>query len=589
MIKRPISLFAFFRYILKPHRKWFCLSLCTRLVWAIETSTTPYVLKYIIDTITIFGGDPADIIPYVTIPTCIYIVLWIIRPIYFRLWDYVNLKMYTSIRRDVTMHTFSYLTGHSHEYFQNNFAGSLQNKISDLTDGTADVVKKTEEGIGTLMMISIAVGTMALTHRVFALILGGWFLSFIGISWLFSGTIQKHSRAFSKARTQHIGSLVDSITNTMNTRLFSKRAYENDRISKVVDNTVHKDRIMQWAILKLRGVWDITIVSMMVLMLLCLIFMYSRSEVTIGDFTLVMMLTVSVFHSVWWFVSQVVELSERLGKCKQALSILNTPHEVIDKHDAQPLKVTNGEIAFQDVTFCYEKGKNIFEKKNVTIASGEKIGLVGFSGSGKTTFVNLLLRLFDIQEGTIKIDGQDIKEVTQASLRTNISMIPQDTSLFHRNLMDNIRYGKTEATDEQVMEASKQAYCHEFIVQLSKQYDTLVGERGIKLSGGQRQRIAVARAILKDAPILILDEATSALDSVTEKYIQDSLNALMKGRTTIVIAHRLSTLAEMDRILVFAKGKIIEQGNHETLLAKKGQYARMWAMQAGGFLPTEEA
>lgn len=588
MIQRPVSLFTFFRYILKPHKKWFYFSLFTRLIWAIETSTTPYVLKYIIDTITAFEGKPADIIPYVTVPTCIYIGLWMIRPIYFRLWDYIKLKMYASIRRDVVIHMFSYLTGHSHEYFQNNFAGSLQNKISDLTDGSAEVIKKMEEGLGTLLMVSIAVATMTFTHPIFGAILGIWVLSFFAISWFFSATIQQYARNFAKARSQHTGSLVDSITNTINTRLFAQKGYEITHIKKVVDNTVRKDRAMQWEMLKMKGVWDITIVSMIVCMLLSLIFMYSRGQVTIGDFSFIMMLAVSVFHSVWWFLSEAVELSEKLEKCKQALSILNTPHEIADQPDAPPLKVTNGEIVFRDVTFWYKKGKNIFEKKNVTIAPGEKVGLVGFSGSGKTTFVNLLLRLFDIQEGKIIIDGQDIKTVTQASLRANISMIPQDTSLFHRNLIENIRYGKTAATDEQVIAASKLAYCHEFIVQLSEQYDTLVGERGIKLSGGQRQRIAVARAILKDAPILVLDEATSALDSVTEKYIQDSLNTLMQGRTTIVIAHRLSTLAEMDRILVFEQGKIIEEGNHEALLAKKGRYARMWTMQAGGFLPTEE-
>jgi ATP-binding cassette subfamily B protein len=225
---------------------------------------------------------------------------------------------------------------------------------------------------------------------------------------------------------------------------------------------------------------------------------------------------------------------------------------------------------------------------NVTIQSGSKTGLVGFSGSGKSTFVNLILRFFDVSSGKILIDWQDIKQVTQDSLRQSIALIPQDTSLFHRSLMENIRYGRLEATDEEVFEVSKQAHCDEFIRQLPEGYQTLVGERGIKLSGGQRQRIAIARAMLKKAPILILDEATSALDSVTEKYIQESLHELMTGCTTIVIAHRLSTLAEMDRILVFSKGSIVEEGTHQQLLALNGHYAKMWKMQAGGFLPDSE-
>jgi ATP-binding cassette subfamily B protein len=267
---------------------------------------------------------------------------------------------------------------------------------------------------------------------------------------------------------------------------------------------------------------------------------------------------------------------------------MTAPHEIVDLVSAKPLKVTQGKIEFKQVSFHYDEGTHLFKNKNIIIPAGQKVGLVGFSGSGKSTFVNLILRLFDVESGEITIDGQNIKVVTQASLRENIAMIPQDISLFHRTLMDNIRYGRIEASDLDVIEASKKAHCHEFITQLADGYQSLVGERGIKLSGGQRQRIAIARAMLKNAPILILDEATSALDSMTEKHIQDGLHLLMKNRTTIVIAHRLSTLSEMDRILVFDLGKIIEDGTHETLINANGHYARMWQMQAGGFLPSSQ-
>ena len=235
--------------------------------------------------------------------------------------------------------------------------------------------------------------------------------------------------------------------------------------------------------------------------------------------------------------------------------------------------------------FHYIPGRNIFSGKSITIHAGERIGLVGFSGSGKSTFVNLIMRLYDVESGRILIDGQDISHVTQDSLRAAIAMIPQDSMLFHRTLMENIRYGNPAASDEEVIAVSKQAHCHEFILQTESGYNALVGERGVKLSGGQRQRIAIARAILKNAPILILDEATSSLDSSTEKYIQQGLSALMQQRTTIVIAHRLSTLAHLDRILVFKEGEIIEDGSHSALLAAKGHYAMLWHMQAGGFLP----
>ena len=280
-----------------------------------------------------------------------------------------------------------------------------------------------------------------------------------------------------------------------------------------------------------------------------------------------------------------VIFAEELGRSKQALSLISEKHEITDSQRAKSLVLTEGRIEFENVSFHYDQAEALFHNKSVIITKGQKIGLIGLSGSGKSTFVNLILRLFDLESGCIYIDGQNIQKVTQKSLRENIAMIPQDISLFYRTIMENIRYGRIEASDAEVISASKQAQCHEFIMQMKDDYQSLVGERGIKLSGGQRQRIAIARAILKNAPILILDEATSALDSLTESFIQDSLKRLMTGRTVIVVAHRLSTLSAMDRILVFDAGAIIEDGTHEELIRADGHYSRMWKMQAGGFLP----
>jgi ATP-binding cassette subfamily B protein len=287
----------------------------------------------------------------------------------------------------------------------------------------------------------------------------------------------------------------------------------------------------------------------------------------------------------WIAALELPSLYKEIGVCKQALTIIQDPIEITDSPNAKPLKVSRGEITFDNVTFHYLPKANIFEDKSITIHAGEKVGLVGFSGSGKTTFVNLILRYYDVENGRILIDGQDIAEVSQDSLREQIALIPQDASLFHRSLIENIHYGRLNATEEEIYQAAKKAHAQEFIEKMSEGYHTLVGERGIKLSGGQRQRIAITRAILKDAKILILDEATSALDSVTERLIQDSLQDLMQGRTCIVIAHRLSTLSGMDRILVFKEGQIIEEGSPDELLALGGHYATMWEMQAGGFLP----
>lgn len=281
-----------------------------------------------------------------------------------------------------------------------------------------------------------------------------------------------------------------------------------------------------------------------------------------------------------WFLSDI----QSFGIAKQAYSVMLDPQDMRDKLDAKELKIRSGEIIFDNVAFQYGE-KKLFENKHVHIRGGEKVGLVGFTGAGKSSFINLILRFFPLHSGKILIDGQEVADVTLESLRRQIALIPQDPVLFHRTLRENIAYGKPDATEGELFHAAKLAHCDEFIRNIPQGYEAKVGERGTKLSGGERQRIAIARAILVDAPILILDEATSSLDSVTEKYIQDSLEKLMQNRTTIVIAHRLSTLSRMDRILVFDKGKIVEEGTHASLLQRDGLYAKMWNMQVGGFLP----
>ena len=298
-----------------------------------------------------------------------------------------------------------------------------------------------------------------------------------------------------------------------------------------------------------------------------------------------LLINISIADFFWELTKDFSEFSKLLGRITQALKVVLDKPEFQDLPEAYELKVTRGAISFDRVLFHYKGITPLFHNKSVIIGAGQKVGLVGYSGSGKSTFVNLILRLYDVTEGSILIDGQDIRNCTQDSLRKNIAMIPQDPSLFHRTLIDNIRYGCENASDEEVVEAAKRAHAHDFIAKLPQGYNALVGERGVKLSGGQRQRIAIARAILKNAPILILDEATSALDSVVESDIQQSLWELMQGKTTIVIAHRLSTLLHMDRILVFEQGKIVEDGSHTQLLTKNGMYKTLWEAQVGGFLP----
>lgn len=588
-MNRPtITLKKFLVDVVRPYKHYIIAMCFIALYWGINNSLEPYVLKLIIDKAVAFEGNKSAIFGAILPYVILYISLWAGVAMDMRFLDWVKFKLFPSIRYDLVTRMFSYLNQHSHRYFQNNFAGSLANKIADMQSSAITIFTTLDDALAQCIGLCIAIMMLLLVHPIFALVLLLWATAFILIALCFFKSIQQLSTVFAVSKTTLMGKMVDSISNIINMRLFSRNHYENKLNRQATEDTITKDRAMQWAIIKMRVLWDVSIVVLIGINLTILVNMYSKNQVSVGDFSFIISLSMNIFYNLWFLASQFVTFAEELGKCNQALSIMTAPHEIVDLVSAKPLKVTQGKIEFKQVSFHYDEGTHLFKNKNIIIPAGQKVGLVGFSGSGKSTFVNLILRLFDVESGEITIDGQNIKVVTQASLRENIAMIPQDISLFHRTLMDNIRYGRIEASDLDVIEASKKAHCHEFITQLADGYQSLVGERGIKLSGGQRQRIAIARAMLKNAPILILDEATSALDSMTEKHIQDGLHLLMKNRTTIVIAHRLSTLSEMDRILVFDLGKIIEDGTHETLINANGHYARMWQMQAGGFLPSSQ-
>ncbi|WP_392536546.1 ABC transporter ATP-binding protein [Legionella sp. 227] len=585
MNKKNSSLNTFFLSLIKPYRGYVIGLLLTAAYWGINNALSPYVLKLIIDKVAAFSGDKSALFDAIRPYIIVYITLWILIAVDMRLSDWLRLKLFPYLRYDLVNNMFAYLNQHSHRFFQNNFAGSLSNKISDMTAGTISIFTTIDDAAAQIVGLIIAIISMLLVQPIFALILFVWAITFLGVALAYFKPVQDLSNSFATSKTTLVGKIVDSISNITNLRLFSRADFESQVIRNATQDTTDKDQTMQWTILKMRIYWDVSIIVLIAANLYMLVVMYSKGQVSIGDFSFVISLSLSIFYNLWYLASQFVHFAEELGKCRQALTLISEPHEITDQPNAQPLTVTQGRIEFKNVSFHYDEGAHLFKNKSVVIEPGQKIGLVGLSGSGKSTFVNLILRLFDVESGKILIDGQNIREVTQESLRENIAMIPQDVTLFHRTLMENIRYGRVDATDAEVVAASKKAHCHEFISRLPEQYDALVGERGIKLSGGQRQRIAIARAMLKNAPILILDEATSALDSLTEKLIQDGLHVLMQNRTTIVIAHRLSTLSEMDRILVFEKGRIIEDGSHEELLKIPSHYSRMWKMQAGGFLP----
>jgi ATP-binding cassette, subfamily B, bacterial len=479
--------------------------------------------------------------------------------------------------------------GKSHQFYQNNLSGKISKQITNLADGieklTSNVASNFLRGASLLLTAIIAA---YFVNPIFCLILLSWFILFASTSIVMSKKLVSLSDNQASSESIVVGELVDSLSNHSNVRIFSRSNFEHLRMTPFFSKQQKAYTATYLYSLIMHSIQGGLIAIMMGFSCYFLVYLYGKHLVTIGDFALILGLSMETGHMMWYTMTEVDEFNKAVGRCKQSLISLMLPLEIQDKPDATTLKCRSGRITFENVKFHYQGTEPLFQDKSIEIKAGQKVGLVGFSGGGKSTFVNLILRLYDVTAGSILIDDQDIRDVTQDSLRANIAMIPQDPSLFHRSLMENIRYGKIDATDEEVIEAAKKAHAHEFIVKVPQGYDSLVGERGIKLSGGQRQRIAIARAILKNAPILILDEATSQLDSVTESDIQESLWDLMQGKTTIVIAHRLSTLLHMDRILVFNKGTIVEDGTHTELLTHNGLYKTLWGAQIGGFLLDSE-
>ncbi|MGE4574746.1 ABC transporter ATP-binding protein [Parachlamydia sp.] len=584
MAKLPSTFPKFIRHFLAKQPLKIVGLILVACYWAASFSLSPYALKVIIDRVNDTSTNPTQLFNALLFPAIFYVGLGLSIGIVFRFNDWLILKMIPQMKAQITQEMFDYVEKHSYEYFQHHFSGSLTNKINDMAKSMTTLITNSIQYAAHLLSLVTGSITLYFINPYFSYILITWGVLFISISLLLARKSQEYAETFSYARSSITGKIVDSLSNILNIKLFAHEKYESRYLQEALKDTVTKDQNLQWYLLKVKCFYTLSITCLVGCMTWLLIYERSKNNVTVGDFALVLTLTMWIIEGFFFLANNISEFSEDIGTCTQSLSIISPPHGLVDKFDAPLLHVTKGEIRFNKVHFHYKKRPPIFMNKSVTIRAGEKVGLVGFSGSGKSSFVNLILRFFDIQSGQILIDDQNIADVTQESLRSQVSMIPQDPILFHRTLMENIRYGRLDATDEQVITCSIQANCHEFIDKLPQQYNTLVGERGIKLSGGQRQRIAIARALLKNAPILILDEATSSLDSVTEHYIQESLLLLMQKRTTIVIAHRLSTLFHMDRILVFSHGKIIEQGTHIELLKLNGQYATLWNMQAGGFL-----
>lgn len=528
---------------------------------------------------------------YLYAPISLFLGLQYGLGILFRIYDWLFLRTIPTLRATMIEEMFSYVSYHSYRFFQQEFSGSLGNKLSDMArNGTTVVIDFLEVFLSRFVMILIATATLTWVNWYLGLIIFIWTIGFITCAIWLSKKALCYTEQAAVTRSRSIGKLVDAIGNILTIKLFAREPFERKYLYQALREGVKSEKIASWYLLKVKSIYAIAFSILTTSMIVILLHEYQQGKVTIGDLALTLTLVLELINQLFEFATHIAPFSEELGICQQALSIMRQPYDLMDHPGSSDLKISRGSICFDQVDFSYPKGNRVFSKQSIIIHPGEKVGLVGTSGSGKSTFVHLILRFFDINSGQILIDGQDISLATQASLRRQIAMIPQDPTLFHRPILDNIRYGSDRPlTREETIDYAKQAHCHEFIEGLPEGYDTLVGERGVKLSGGQRQRIAIARAMAKQAPILILDEATSALDSITEHYIQESLQFLMSGRTTLVIAHRLSTLFRMDRILVFQEGAIVEDGTHGELLRSQGLYAQLWEMQAGGFIGWGEA
>lgn len=557
---------------------------------AFDFAFRKYLLKSILDIAASYQGHK-EVISLLILPACLYILMSLSVTTIYRIYGYVlDIKLFPLLKQKIADRCYIKLLSHDHAYFQDNFTGDLAHKLSNITDGVIELIKLSiDRFFGCCVILILSIYTLSFASAKFAIATSLWIAIFITVSILCFRTLSYLSNNYSEYNAKITASVADSLFNINSIKLFNNKSYERMKFFRAYKDKLLSERKLHKAYWFVWFVYGYSFDLLQIISLYFLISGFSLGIITLGDFALVIGLNVAIVEFLNQLTNDLTRFSDHYGKVLNAITTIFTEAKIKDKPNAKELTVNSGSIIFDNVTFSYNSRETLFENLSLNIKSKEKVALVGFSGAGKSSFISLLLRLFDLKSGEITIDNQSIAEVKQDSIRENIAVIPQELVLFHDSILENIRYGKTTATTEEVIEASKLAGIYDFITNLPNGYNTMVGEKGLKLSGGEKQRINIARAFLKNAPILILDEATNQLDSITESEIQTSLFKLIAHKTTLVIAHRLSTLLHVDRILVFEKGKIMQEGTHQQLISQSGLYQEMWNSQTNGMLNSGRA
>lgn len=590
----PAGIYAFCRHYTRGMEPWLALMALLTAFTAVAEALLFGILGKVVDWLA--SSAPETFVEDTWLPLAVMsIFMLVFIPLTTALRSLVvHQTLMGNFPMSVRWMAHRYLLSQSYGFFQNEFSGRIATKVMQTALAVRDTVMKLLDVL--LFVVIYLVTALILVANAdlrLCVPLLVWLCLYIAVQYYFVPKMKAIATHQADARSLMTGRIVDSYTNIVSLKLFSHGSRESDYVrAGMTDflNTVHPQ-------MRLATLLNITLWTLNMLLVFSTaalgIYLWTVGVITPGAIAIVMAIAIRLTGMSHWIMWEISSLFENIGTVQDGINTLSVTNTVVDSHDAKPLLVTQGVIAFDAVSFGYSsEDEKVFSNLNLIIPAGQKVGIVGRSGAGKSSLVSLLLRFFDIQSGTISIDGQAISDIQQESLRANIAMVTQDTSLLHRSIRENIMFGRPAASEAQMIAAAELAQAHDFILTLQdnqgrRGYDAHVGERGVTLSGGQRQRIAIARVLLKDAPILVLDEATSALDSEVEATIQQSLYQLMQGKTVIAIAHRLSTIAAMDRLIVFDKGEIVEQGTHQELIQQNGVYTKLWGHQSGGFLGFE--